>query len=138
MQTNIIEFSTAGGQLAWPAATKYISSPYGYRYLFGRRDFHLGIDLAAGFGTSIYAAGDGVVTYAGWMGSYGRLIIIKHGNGMETRYAHLNGFNVSVGQAVQRGQRIAPMGSSGNSTGPHLHFEVRVNGSTRNPIDYIR
>ena len=132
---------TSSTRLAWPAATSYITSYYGYRsnpFGYGPSEWHGGVDIAGPHGTSIYAAGSGTVTHAGWWGSYGNLIIIDHGNGMETRYAHLSGFSVSVGQSVSRGQYIAPMGTTGRSTGPHLHFEVRIGGETTNPLNYIR
>lgn len=133
--------AATSSRLAWPAATYNITSYYGYRsnpFGYGPSEFHAGVDIAGPSGTSIYAADGGTVTHAGWKGSYGNLIIISHGNGMETRYAHLSGFGVSVGQSVSRGQRIASMGTTGRSTGPHLHFEVRINGNTQNPLNYIR
>ncbi|MFM1539089.1 murein hydrolase activator EnvC family protein [Helcococcus bovis] len=133
------------GQLAWPSDAKYISSYFGWRSGFTLQDgswysggFHSGVDLAGPLGTNIYAAEDGVVTYAGWNDyGYGNLIIIDHGNGMTTRYAHLSSIPVSVGQRVSRGQYIAPMGTTGYSTGSHLHFEVRINGQAQNPLAYI-
>lgn len=135
------ETSYLGGQLAWPAATSRISSYYGTRSNpFGGSsyEFHSGIDIAGPTGTSIYAAESGTVVQRGYIGSYGNVIYIDHGNGLQTRYAHLSGFNVSIGERVTRGQLIGKMGSTGRSTGPHLHFEVRTNGSTQNPLDYLR
>ena len=107
---------------------------------FGQRwgRLHAGTDFAGPIGTPIYATADGVVTSAGWSSGYGRLIKIQHEFGIETRYAHLNKMNVNVGQRVSRGERIGDMGNSGRSTGPHLHYEVRVGGSPVNPMIYIR
>jgi murein DD-endopeptidase MepM/ murein hydrolase activator NlpD len=99
---------------------------------------HAGTDFAGPIGTPIYATADGVVTDAGWSSGYGRLIKIRHEFGIETRYAHLNSMDVRVGQRVSRGDRIGAMGNSGRSTGPHLHYEVRVNGNPVNPMTYIR
>lgn len=99
---------------------------------------HAGTDFAAPIGTPIYATADGVVTHAGWASGYGRLIKIRHAFGIETRYAHLNAIGVSVGERVSRGDRIGDMGNSGRSTGPHLHYEVRVDGKPVNPMIYIR
>lgn len=129
------------GQLNWPTDASYITSYFGYRpniWGTGEVEFHTGVDIAGPMGTNVYAAESGTVIHAGWNNyGYGNLIIIDHGNGMTTRYAHLNGFNVSYGQYVSRGQLIAPMGTTGNSTGPHLHFEVRINDYVQNPLDYI-
>ena len=107
---------------------------------FGQRwgRMHAGTDFAGPIGTPIYATADGVVTNAGWSSGYGRLIKIQHDFGIETRYAHLNAMHVSVGQRVSRGERIGDMGNSGRSTGPHLHYEVRVGGEPVNPMIYIR
>lgn len=99
---------------------------------------HNGIDLAAPIGTPVHATADGVVTFAGWSSGYGRLIKIQHQFGIETRYAHLNAMRVTVGQRVSRGDRIGDMGSSGRSTGSHLHYEIRVGGEAVNPMIYIR
>ena len=117
-----------------------VKSNYRFTSGFGQRwgRLHAGADFAGPIGTPIYATADGVVTKAGWSSGYGRLIKIKHAFGIETRYAHLNKMRVSVGQRVSRGQRIADMGNSGRSTGPHLHYEVRVGGAPVNPMIYIR
>ncbi|MFM1535033.1 peptidoglycan DD-metalloendopeptidase family protein [Helcococcus ovis] len=145
-EINTSTHNHGNGQLAWPTDATYISSYFGWRSGFTLQDgswynggFHTGVDLAGPLGTNIYAAEDGVVTFAGWNDyGYGNLIIIDHGNGMTTRYAHLNSVPVSVGQRVSRGQYIAPMGTTGYSTGSHLHFEVRINGEAQNPLSYIR
>jgi len=127
--------------MVWPAATHYISQPYG---IWSRvsRGIHSGVDLAAPVGTPIYAAEDGIVTHAGCGASckksYGLYIDIDHGGGIATRYGHASKLLVSVGDHVKRGQVIALMGSTGLSTGSHLHFEVRKNGRYVNPMPYIR
>ncbi len=114
----------------------------GFRYTsgFGMRwgRMHNGTDFAGPIGTPVYSTADGVVTHAAWSSGYGRLIKIQHEFGIETRYAHLNRIRVEVGQRVSRGQRIGDMGNSGRSTGPHLHYEVRVGGRPVNPMIYIR
>ncbi|MDP5086520.1 MAG: DUF5930 domain-containing protein [Yoonia sp.] len=117
-----------------------VKSNFRYTSGFGPRwgRLHAGTDFAAPIGTPIYATADGVVTEAGWSSGYGRLIKIRHDFGIETRYAHLNAMDVRVGQRVSRGDRIGAMGNSGRSTGPHLHYEVRVNGNPVNPMIYIR
>ena len=118
----------------WPTAG-YVSSPYGLR--FGGTEFHQGIDIAAEMGTPIVAAADGVVTAAGWNGGYGNMVDIDHGNGVVTRYGHASAVAVSVGQQVRRGEVIAYVGSTGRSTGPHVHYEVRVDGQPVNPAGYL-
>ena len=138
--SNIITNPYKGGKFAWPCpASSRITSNYGYRYLFGVREFHTGIDIGASKGTNIVAAESGTVILAnyGWNGGYGNYIIINHGNGITTRYAHSSKLYVSAGQTVSKGQVIAAVGSTGNSTGPHLHFEVRKNGSHTNPLNYL-
>lgn len=98
---------------------------------------HTGLDIASPRGTAIKAAASGVVSFAGWKGSYGKMVAISHGNGVQTYYAHCNSLNVKVGQKVSKGQVIAAVGSTGNSTGPHLHLEVRINGVAQNPQNYV-
>ena len=98
---------------------------------------HPGIDIGAGMGASIHAAAPGRVIVAGYSGGYGNLIVIDHGNGLATAYAHQSRLGVSVGQEVSQGQVIGYVGSTGFSTGPHLHFEVRVNGSPVDPMGYL-
>ncbi len=117
-----------------------VKSSFRYTSGFGMRwgRLHAGADMAGPVGTPIYAPADGVVVHAGWQSGYGRLIKIKHEFGIETRFAHLNKIRVRVGQRVSRGQRIGDMGNSGRSTGPHLHYEIRVGGKPINPMIYIR
>ncbi len=117
-----------------------VTSNFRYTSGFGPRwgRMHNGTDFAGPIGTPIYSTADGVVTHAGWSSGYGRLIKIQHEFGIETRYAHLNAMDVTVGQRVSRGERIGAMGNSGRSTGPHLHYEVRVGGTPVNPMIYIR
>ncbi|WP_296424382.1 M23 family metallopeptidase [Yoonia sp.] len=117
-----------------------VKSNFRFTSGFGPRwgRLHAGTDFAGPIGTPIYTTADGVVTHAGWSSGYGRLIKIQHEFGIETRYAHLNAMDVSVGQRVSRGERIGAMGNSGRSTGPHLHYEVRVGGDPVNPMTYIR
>lgn len=120
---------------SWPT-TGDVSSPYGLRW--GGSDFHPGIDIANDYGTPIVATADGVVTDAGWnAGGYGNMVDIDHGNGYVTRYAHAQAVAVTPGQYVRRGQIIAYMGSTGYSTGPHVHYEVRINGKAVNPAGYL-
>ena len=119
----------------WPT-TGVVTSPYGLRW--GGTDFHPGMDIANDMGTPIVATADGVVEYAGWnSGGYGNMVDIDHGNGIMTRYGHASQVVVSTGQHVKRGQLIAYMGSTGFSTGPHVHYEVHINGNRVNPISYL-
>lgn len=130
--------STAStGKYRWPTQSVYVTSYYGPRMLRGKYDYHIGIDLRAAKGTNIYAADGGKVTHAAYLGSYGYLIKIQHDNGDETYYAHLSKMSVKVGDRVYKGQVIAKSGTTGNVTGPHLHFEIRKNGKTVNPINYL-
>ena len=118
----------------WPAAG-YVRSPYGLR--FNGTEFHQGIDIAADMGTPIVATADGVVTTAGWNGGYGNMVDVDHGGGIVTRYGHASAVAVTVGQQVRRGEVIAYVGSTGRSTGPHVHYEVRVDGQPVNPAGYL-
>lgn len=120
-----------------PVANARVSSDYGYRYIFGRTQFHKGIDLAVPYGSPVYATGSGVVSYSGWMRGYGRIVEIDHGNGLKTRYAHNSRLRVSVGESVRADQHIADVGCSGRCTGPHVHYEVRENGKAVNPNIYL-
>jgi murein DD-endopeptidase MepM/ murein hydrolase activator NlpD len=119
--------------LAWPTPGP-VTSVFGWRW--GRP--HQGIDIGAPSGQTIVASGSGTVFFAGWMGGYGNLILIDHGNGIVTAYAHQTHFAVNQGASVGRGQAIGYVGSTGNSTGPHLHFEVRRNGVAVDPMPYLR
>ena len=118
----------------WPAAG-FVSSPYGLR--FNGTEFHQGIDIAADMGAPIVATADGVVTAAGWNGGYGNMVDVDHGGGIVTRYGHASALAVTVGQQVRRGEVIAYVGSTGRSTGPHVHYEVRVDGQPVNPAGYL-
>ena len=125
---------------AWPARTRRVTSRFGYRRhpITHRRTFHKGLDIGTGAGAPIYAAADGVVTFSGRMGGYGKLVVIRHPRGFETRYAHNSRLLVRKGQRVSRGQRIAISGNTGRTNGPHLHFEIWKNGKVQNPIKYLR
>jgi murein DD-endopeptidase MepM/ murein hydrolase activator NlpD len=116
-----------------------LSSRFGYRSdpFHGTPRMHSGIDIPGPSGTPIHASAGGTVAFAGWAGGYGRMIEIRHGNGLSTRYAHLSRILVTPGAAVNGGQTIALMGSSGRSTGSHLHFEVRSRGKASNPLAYF-
>lgn len=120
-----------------------ITSPFGWRThpLFGSRSFHTGVDIATSYGTPVHAANSGRVVYTGWYGGYGKVVIVTHGSykgtPTSTLYAHLSSTKVSAGQSVTKGQTIGREGTTGYSTGPHLHFEVRLNGKPTNPLNYI-
>lgn len=138
--TSTVANPYSGGALLWPApSTTYITSPYGYRFhpIQKRNKLHTGIDIGAGYGAAVLAAEGGTVLRAGWNGGYGQYIVIDHGNGLSTLYAHNSVLLVSAGQTVSRGQQIAKVGSTGNSTGPHLHFEVLRYGQTEDPMSYF-
>lgn len=129
-----------GGVFQWPAPASYtITSPYGYRIhpIFKSPNLHRGVDIAVGTGSKVLAAADGVVIKSTYNSSYGYYVSINHGGGLVTLYAHNSSLNVSVGQTVTKGQLIAFSGNTGNSSGPHLHFEVMVNGQTTNPMNYF-
>ena len=113
-----------------------ITSRFGARSSI-RSSAHTGLDISAPKGTPIKAAASGTVTFAGWKGSYGYMLVISHGNGVQTYYAHCNQLYASVGQSVSQGETVAAVGSTGNSTGPHLHLEVRINGVAYNPQNYV-
>jgi murein DD-endopeptidase MepM/ murein hydrolase activator NlpD len=117
----------------WTSGFGFRQDPKGW----GTR-LHEGTDMAAAYGTPIYATADGVIEYAGWQNGYGRLIKIRHAYGIETRYGHLAQIRVEVGQRVSRGDRIGDMGNSGRSTGTHLHYEIRIGGSPINPMTFIK
>jgi murein DD-endopeptidase MepM/ murein hydrolase activator NlpD len=115
------------------------SSPFGNRFhpIDHREKFHAGVDLAVPLGTAVKAADGGIVSFAGVKGGYGNFVEIDHGNGIKTRYGHLSQLKVRAGQVVQQGQGIALSGSTGHSTGPHLHFEIRKNNQPVDPANYI-
>ena len=123
-----------------PVEKGWISSYYGMRSdpFTGRPEFHKGMDFAGKQGSDIVAVGGGMVTWAGKRYGYGNMVEITHGNGYVTRYGHLEKIVVEVGQAVKKGQLIATLGSTGRSTGPHVHFEVIENGKTVNPLKFIQ
>jgi murein DD-endopeptidase MepM/ murein hydrolase activator NlpD len=118
--------------LIWPVSGP-VTSGFGMRW--GR--MHEGIDIAAGVGTPIHAAASGRIIYAGWMGGYGNFVIIDHGGSLATAYGHQSRIGVGTGQAVTQGQVIGYVGCTGHCFGPHLHFEVRVNGQPVNPLSYL-
>ena len=120
----------------WPVRGP-ITSDFGYRYIFGENNFHRGIDIAASAGTAINAAADGTVIFAGVKGTYGNLVILSHSNGFLTYYAHCSKLLVNVGENVTQGQPIAAVGSTGRSTGPHCHFEVRYENKPIDPLCYL-
>ncbi|MGB7168272.1 MAG: M23 family metallopeptidase, partial [Acidobacteriaceae bacterium] len=104
----------------------------------GEGEFHTGVDIGVTFGTPVRATADGVVQYAGMESGYGREVILNHGNGIQTLYAHLSGFAVTSGQQVNMGQVIGYVGLSGRTTGPNLHYEVRIHNTPVNPHKYLR
>ena len=124
------------GTYSWPIYGR-ITSYFGGRYIFGSYSYHSGIDISASYGAAILAADGGTVTFSGWKGTYGKLVIITHDNGTKTYYAHNSSLLVSSGQKVYKGQQIAKAGSTGRSTGTHCHFEIRVNGTAVNPLSYL-
>lgn len=128
------------GKFYWPCTSTRVTSDYGMRFhpILKTYRMHTGIDLGAGSGTRVYAAEWGIVRRAEWLGGYGNTIMIDHGGGIWTLYAHLSKINVKVGQTVARGEVIGLVGSTGWSTGPHLHFEVRDNGTPVNPHNWLK
>jgi murein DD-endopeptidase MepM/ murein hydrolase activator NlpD len=124
---------SSSGELGLPLGSIQVISAYGSR----GGGSHRGVDLKDVRGAPIYAAADGVVTFSGYSGSYGNIVKISHGNGLETYYSHNETNLVSVGDVVSKGQQIGTVGDSGNARGTHVHFEVRVNGSPKNPMNYI-
>ena len=141
-KANAVVYSPDGNPLQWPLpGNTRITSPYGNRpnpFNRSKTEFHTGVDVGASYGTNILAAEGGTVSFSGWQRGYGNTVVINHGNGMTTLYAHASSLLVSVGQNVSRGQAIAKIGSTGNSTGNHLHFEVRINGGHTNPMKYTQ
>jgi murein DD-endopeptidase MepM/ murein hydrolase activator NlpD len=122
-----------------PVNDGWFSSTFGYRIdpFTGQSSFHEGVDFVAATGTPVIAAASGKVVYAGWHPQYGKMLEIDHGNGLVSRYAHASQLAVGEGELVVRGQRVASVGSTGRSTGPHLHFEVRLNGIPQNPARFL-
>lgn len=138
--TNTNWVDIAGAPELWPVMGP-ITSSFGERQdpiLTGEGEFHTGVDIGASFGARVHATADGVVEKAGWESGYGRLVVLDHGNGIQTLYAHLSGFAVTVGQRVSCGQVIGFVGLSGRTTGPNLHYEVRIHGTPVNPHKYLR
>ena len=129
----------SSGSFTWPATVRTITSEFGNRLHPIQKvwKFHSGIDIGAGSGTSIFAADGGTVSMSGTNGGYGKCVIIDHGGGLQTLYGHCSALLVSAGTKVSKGQVIAKVGSTGDSTGPHLHFEVRKNGTAVNPHNYL-
>ncbi len=129
----------SGGRFLWPTTSNLITSYFGYRVhpIYRTTRFHSGIDIGAPYGAPIYAAEAGKVILASYYDGYGNCIIIDHGDGVSTLYAHCSSIIVKVGQYVSKGQIIGYVGSTGNSTGPHLHFEVRIKGNPVNPLNYF-
>lgn len=125
------------GYFIWPVYGR-ITSYFGYRSIFGTYSYHSGIDIATSYGTTIVAADGGTVTFSGYKGTYGYLVIISHGDGLQTYYAHCSSLLVSAGQKVYQGQAIGRVGSTGRSTGNHCHFEIKVNGTSVNPLSYLK
>ena len=120
----------SGSSMLWPTEGHTITQYFSWR--------HTGLDIANRVGTPLYASEDGTVEFSGWSNGYGNNVVINHGGGKKTRYAHASKLFVKVGEKVDRGEQIAAMGSTGNSTGPHVHFEVMLNGVKYNPLSYIR
>lgn len=131
----------SGGVMQWPLpSSSRITSRFGYRNhpVLKRKKLHTGLDIGARSGSTVVAASSGTVIHSGWLGSYGKTIMIDHGGGIVTLYAHNSSLVVSKGQSVSRGQTISKVGSTGMSTGPHLHFEVRKNGKYVDPLGWVK
>lgn len=128
----------ASGTWIWPSPYTDITSPFGWRILFGAPNYHPGVDIGCPIGTPIYATNDGVVEQAGWNnGGYGNWVLLNNGNGIQTVFGHMTKVAVSAGQTVHKGEVIGYSGETGFATGPHLHYEVRVNGTAVNPAPYM-
>lgn len=127
------------GDIIWPLSSRRVTSQFGWRVhpIFGTSKFHSGLDIGARMGDPVWAAAGGVVIHSGWMGGYGKTIIIDHGGGLTSLYAHNSRLVVKNGETVKKGQVVAHIGSTGYSTGPHLHFEVRKYGKPVNPRSYM-
>jgi murein DD-endopeptidase MepM/ murein hydrolase activator NlpD len=137
--TNTNTTWNSNSSYVWPAQSTYITSKFGYRLhpIFGTTKYHSGVDIGASYGTAIAAAASGTVTIAEYSSSYGNYVTVYHSDGTTTLYAHMSSMAVSVGDTVSQGQTIGYVGATGNVTGPHLHFEVRVNGSCVDPLQYF-
>jgi murein DD-endopeptidase MepM/ murein hydrolase activator NlpD len=124
----------------WPTEGQRVTSSYGYRKhpKTAKKDFHSGIDIASKPGTSVRATADGIVSFSGWSGGNGNLVVLEHGFGYSTFFAHNKKVNVKVGQIIKRGDIISYIGSTGNSTGPHVHYEVWKDGKSVNPYKYLK
>lgn len=135
---NSDDYGGGNGQFIWPISGP-ITSPFGWRMhpIYGRQIFHSGIDIGGDYGEPVHAAASGTVIFAGWISGYGNAVILSHGGGLQTLYGHNQSLNVSEGQQVSQGDTIAYCGSTGNSTGPHCHFEVRKNGEPVSPLSYL-
>lgn len=122
----------------WPVIG-WLSSAFGSRQdpVNGGADFHPGLDITADYGTPVKATADGTIESSGWAGDYGNMVLLKHGYGMATRYGHMSRLAVSAGQTVKRGQVIGYVGATGRTTGPHLHYEIMLNGSRINPMNLL-
>lgn len=131
-------FHTELRKYRWPVEWKGVTSPYGYRYhpVLKMKRLHDGVDLRASMNTPVYSSYSGTVSYAGWMRGYGKIVIIDHPRGYSTRYAHLNKIFVEKGDNVNIGKLIGKSGNTGVSTGPHLHYEIRYNEKSLDPIEY--
>lgn len=129
---------SGSGAMIWPVNGS-VTSGFGWRVhpITGTRRFHSGVDIGGDYGQEIHAAQSGTVEFAGWISGYGNAVIINHGGGISSLYGHCQSVAVSVGQSVSQGETIAYVGSTGNSTGPHCHFEVRQNGEPVNPYNYL-
>ena len=130
-----------GGKMSWPLpGHSRISSYYGYRIhpIFKTKKLHTGLDIPAPTGTAVKVAADGIVIHADWLGGYGKAVMVDHGSGIVTLYGHNSAITVKNGTNVKRGDTIAKVGSTGNSTGPHCHFEVRKNGAYVDPIPWLK
>jgi murein DD-endopeptidase MepM/ murein hydrolase activator NlpD len=136
MERDLKKHATPSG---WPVRSGYITSKFGYRKhpIYRKAKFHAGVDFAGKRGAPVLATADGVVTFSGWQSGYGRLVEIRHMDGLKTRYGHNQKNLVKEGDMVKKGQTIAKLGSTGRSTGPHVHFEVRKNGAAVNPLKYV-
>ena len=136
---DVLERSVARLPQVLPASLDYISSGFGFRVdpFNGAGAFHPGLDFRGPIGAPIYAAARGTISFVGQRSGYGNCVEIDHGNGLITRYAHMSGFRTTIGKAVQPGEVIGLIGSTGRSTGPHLHFEVRINDRPVNPRPFL-